>query len=62
MDDATKQALLSAVRSFLIVIGGIAVTHGYLSSEVLNEVVGSFIVLAGAAWGVIDKLTKKEPS
>jgi stage V sporulation protein SpoVS len=56
VNDSQKLAVMSAVRSILIAVGGIAVARGYITDDVLTQVVGAFITIATAAWGVVDKL------
>ena len=55
MDQATKDAVLSAVRSLLIVLGSGLVAKGYLSDGVMQQVIGAVMVLLPAAWGIWDK-------
>jgi len=55
MDQATKDAVLSAVRSLLIVLGSGLVAKGYLSDGVVQQVIGAIMVLLPAAWGIWDK-------
>lgn len=55
MDEATKQAALSALRSLLIAIGSGLVAKGYLDDATMNQVVGAAMVLAPIAWGIFDK-------
>lgn len=55
MDDTQKQATLSAVRSLIITIGGIAATHGYLSSGTVTEIAGLVLVVGPLVWGIWDK-------
>lgn len=56
MDDVTKQALLSAVRSLLIVAGSALTAHGYGSDAMMTEIVGAVMVIIPIVWGVIDKI------
>jgi hypothetical protein len=46
--------LLSAVRSILLVVGGLAVGKGWLDSAALDSIVGGAMALV-AAWGVYSK-------
>lgn len=55
MNEVTKQALLSVVRSSLMILGSLLVAHGYASKELVNEVVGALMAGIPAAWGVWDK-------
>ena len=55
MDEVTKQALLSAVRSLAIVAGSSLVAHGYLNTDAMNETIGAFVVIIPILWGVVDK-------
>ena len=55
MDEATKQALLSAVRSLLIVAGGGLATHGVIKEGNVNIIVGALMAIIPIVWGVIDK-------
>lgn len=56
MNDQQKLAVMSAVRSILIAVGGVAVARGYITDDVLTQVVGAVITITSAAWGVVDKL------
>lgn len=60
MDEATKQAVLSAVRSLLIVAGGSLATHGYITEGSINEVVGAIMVLLPLIWGIVNKYTAEK--
>lgn len=55
MNEATKQAILSAVRSILIIFGSIITAHGYASDESVKEVIGALMAAIPIAWGVWDK-------
>lgn len=54
-DDATRQAILSAVRSLLIVAGTGLIGHVFTDATVLNEAVGAIMVLLTAGWAILDK-------
>lgn len=56
MNEAVKLALLSVLRSTLIAAGGFAVTKGWISADMLTQIVGAILVVATAAWGAVDKL------
>jgi hypothetical protein len=49
-----KPELYSAIRSVLLVLGGIAVGKGWLDSTALDTLVSAAMVLV-AAWGVYAK-------
>lgn len=55
MNEATKQALLSAIRSVLIIFGSILTAHGYASDETVKEVIGALMAVVPIVWGVWDK-------
>lgn len=55
MDNATLQALLSAVRSVLIAIGATLVARGYLTNENANEITGGLLVIVPLLWGIAQK-------
>ena len=55
MDNATLQALLSAVRSVLIAIGATLVARGYMTDATVNSVVGALLVLGPLLWGLVQK-------
>ena len=55
MNDANTQALLSAIRSLLMVIGGVLASHGFLSESAVNEAIGAVMVILPAAYGIWDK-------
>lgn len=55
MNDANKQALLSALRSILIVIGSALAAHGVIGTDAVNEIVGAVMVAIPIVWGIVDK-------
>ena len=55
MDDTQKQAILSAVRSLVITVGGMLAAHGFLSSGTVNEIAGAVLVVGPLVWGIWDK-------
>ncbi len=59
MTDEQKAALQSLLRSGLLVAGGIAVGKGWLTSDMVNQIVTAVLVLAPAVWGALDKFIKK---
>ena len=52
MDEASKQAALSAVRTILGVIGGYLVGKGYVTEEMVAQIVGAIMALVPLAWGM----------
>ncbi len=60
MDEPTKQAVMSAVRSLLIVAGGSLATHGIINEASINEAVGAIMVLLPLVWGIINKFTAEK--
>lgn len=56
MTDQSTQALLSAIRSILIAIGGVLTTKGYVDDATVQTVIGAVMVLAPAVWGIVDKV------
>lgn len=55
MNDAATQALLSAVRSLLIVAGTILVTKGIVDDATMQSLVGALTTIITVAWGMWDK-------
>jgi hypothetical protein len=55
MDDVTKQAILSAVRTVIGTAGGALAAHGFISSTAATELAGAIMVILTALWGVWDK-------
>jgi hypothetical protein len=55
MNDTLKAAVLSAVRTVLIIAGTYAVSKGWFTSGVVEQVIGAVITVAAGAWGVADK-------
>lgn len=53
MTDATTQALLSVLRSLLIVAGSWFTARGYLSESNTSELIGAITVLAPVVWGAL---------
>jgi hypothetical protein len=57
VNPALAQALLSALRSTLISVGGGLVLKGFISADALEKLVGALVVLLPALWGVYQKIT-----
>ncbi len=55
MNDATKQAVLSAVRSILIAIGTFAASKGILDIKAVDDVAGIVLILGPTVWGIWQK-------
>lgn len=55
MDDSTKQALLSALRSIMMVAGAALASHGIIKAEDVNMLVGALITVIPIVWGIVDK-------
>lgn len=60
MNEARKQAMLSAARTMLVFVGTLLVTKGYFTEAVLNEVIGAVMVLAPLVWGIWDKFSSEK--
>ena len=57
MTEATIQALLSVLRSLMIVGGSWLTARGYLSESNTSEVIGAITVLLPLLWGAWQKFT-----
>lgn len=55
MDDVTKQALMSALRSLLIALGSVLVARGFLNDTTWNQIVGALMTIIPVVWGIWDK-------
>ena len=55
MNEATQQALLSVLRSLLIVGGSWMTSKGYISDGNVEQIIGAIMVLAPVLWGVAQK-------
>lgn len=55
MNEATKQALLSAIRSILIVLGSALVTKGVVDDATMQSIVGAVVTILPIVWGAWDK-------
>ena len=55
MTDATIQALLSVLRSLLIVGGSWLTANGYLSGGNVEQLIGAICVLVPLLWGAWQK-------
>ncbi len=55
MNTASRQALLSAVRSLLIVFGTMLTAKGVTTEASVNETVGAVMVIIPVIWGIWDK-------
>ncbi len=60
MDDVQRQALLGVVRGVLIAIGGYLVNKGYVEQTLVNELVGSLMILFPIVWSVAQKIVSHE--
>lgn len=55
MNEASKQAILSAIRSLLMIAGTTLAARGVLSEENVQTLVGAVMTIIPVAWGVWDK-------
>lgn len=55
MDEATKQAVLSLIRTILLTAGGVLTTKGVVDSETVSTIIGAAMVILPAGWGIWDK-------
>lgn len=55
MDDVTKQALLSVVRSLLVAVGSILIAHGVVNAEQWANLLGAITTAVPVVWGIYDK-------
>jgi hypothetical protein len=53
---AAAESTLSLVRSTLIAVGGVLVAQGWVSAEVVQQIVGAALILIPAAWGYWQKI------
>jgi heme A synthase len=60
MDEAKKQAVLSAIRTLLAVAGTWIVSKGWADDAMVQQVLGAIMVLAPLVWGMWDKFTTEE--
>lgn len=62
MDEGTRDALLSALRSALVTIGGALATTGVFGANTTEGQIalwaGVIVAIIGAVWGVWDKFQK----
>lgn len=52
MDEGTKQAGLSGLRTIIAVGAGIAVAHGWITSTDATMIAGALVAIAPFAWGI----------
>ena len=55
MDEATKQAILSAVRSILLGVGSVLAAKGVVDDATVQSMIGSVMVIVPIVWGILDK-------
>jgi hypothetical protein len=60
MNEASKQALLSAVRSLLVIFGSVLSAKGYTDDQTVQAVIGAVMVVITTLWGVVDKYTAEK--
>ena len=59
MNEATKQAALSALRSALVFVGAWLVAKGWFTEAAWNDLIGGIMVAAPLLWGVWDKFASE---
>lgn len=55
LDEATKQAILSAIRVVLVAAGSVLTTKGVVDAETVNTIIGAAMVILPAVWGIYDR-------
>lgn len=50
-----KEQIMGLVRHIATFLGGILVAKGLATSDMTNELVGSFLSLVGVAWSILSK-------
>jgi FtsH-binding integral membrane protein len=55
VDETSKAALLSALRTLLAAGGAWMATHQYIDSAMANEIVGAVMIIIPLVWGAYDK-------
>lgn len=60
MNEETKQAILSALRSILIAAGSALTAKGYIDDLTVSSVVGATMVIIPAIWGVLNKINAEK--
>ncbi len=55
MNDASKAAILSVVRSILIAAGSMLAARGVIDTGTVDTVVGSLMTLFPVLWGILEK-------
>jgi hypothetical protein len=53
---AAGESTLSAVRSLLIAVGGVLVAQGWLTAELVQQIVGAVLIIGPAVWGMVQKV------
>lgn len=56
MNEATKQSILSGVRSILIAVGGILATKGVIDEAQWSIIVGALMTIIPAVWGIYEHI------
>jgi hypothetical protein len=54
----SKDQIFGVARHVLTFLGGFLVVKGYLDENLLNELIGGTIALAGTIWSIVDKNKK----
>lgn len=55
MDEVTRQAVLSAIRQLLGIVGTILASYGVVKEEVWSQALGPAMAVIALFWGVADK-------
>jgi hypothetical protein len=51
----SKEQILGITRHILTFVGGFFVVKGYIDENLLSELIGGTLALAGTIWSVVDK-------
>lgn len=52
----TSAMTIGILRHLLTIMGGLAVSKGYLTSDLLDTIIGALLSLAGVGMSVVDKV------
>tara|TARA_R110000868_G_scaffold145954_1_gene366495 strand:+ start:1235 stop:1498 length:264 start_codon:yes stop_codon:yes gene_type:complete len=56
MNEVTKNAILSLIRTLLAIGAGVAVSRGYVSDDIAMQIMGTAVAFIPIVWGMVDKI------
>ena len=61
VDKVSKTVILGIIRHVLTSLGGAMVAAGFIKASEMDGVVGAGVILIGALWSILEKVTRHSP-